>query len=50
MRKLRRFLQAVLFINFIVGLAEGMKAGNLAAILINGIVVLAIISAEKKEN
>lgn len=49
MRKLRRFLQVLLFINFIVGLAEGMRAGNLAAILINGIVVLAIVSKEKKE-
>ncbi|MCM1102040.1 MAG: hypothetical protein NC398_11720 [Acetatifactor muris] len=49
MRKIRRFLQAVLFINFMVGLHDGMKAGNLVAILVNGVIVLAIISAEEKD-
>lgn len=48
MRKIRRFLQALLFINFMVGLHEGMKAGNLALILVNGVVVITIIYAEKK--
>ncbi len=47
MRKIRRFLQAALFINFILGLHEGMKAGNLALILVNGILVLAIIAGEE---
>jgi hypothetical protein len=47
MRKIRRTLQALLFINFIVGLGNGMKAGNLVAILVNGIAVLAIIQAEE---
>lgn len=46
MRKIRRFLQAVLFINFMVGLGNGMKAGNLVSILINGVIVLAIIVSE----
>lgn len=49
MRKVRRVLQAVLFINFMVGLHDGMKAGNLAAVLVNGVIVLAVIAAEKKE-
>ena len=44
MRKIRRFLQALLFINFMVGLHDGMRAGNLAAGLVNG-----LIAAEKKE-
>ena len=48
MRKIRRFLQVLLFINFMVGLHDGMKTGNLVAILINGAIVLAIIFAEKK--
>lgn len=49
MKKIRRFLQAVLFINFMVGLHDGMRAGNLAAILVNGVIVLAIISAEERD-
>lgn len=49
MKKIRRFLQALLFINFMVGIHDGMRAGNLAAILINGIVVLAIIAGEDEE-
>lgn len=49
MKKIRRILTVLLFINFFGGMANGMKAGNLLAIVINGVVVLAIISAEKKE-
>ncbi len=49
MKKIRRFLQALLFINFMVGLHDGMRAGNLAAVLVNGVIVLAVIAAEKKE-
>lgn len=49
MRKIRRFLQTVLFINFMVGLGNGMRAGNLVSILVNGVLVLAIINTEKKE-
>lgn len=48
MRKIRRFLQVILFINFMIGLHEGMKAEILTLILVNGVVVLAIIYAEKK--
>ena len=39
----------VLFINFMVGLHDGMRAGNLAAILVNGVLVLAVIASEKEE-
>ena len=49
MKKLRRLLQSVLFINFMVGIYDGMKAKNLVAILINGVVVLALIAGEKEE-
>lgn len=49
MRKLRRFLQVVLFINFMVGLHDGMKIRNLAAVLVNGMIILAVIAAEEKE-
>ena len=49
MRKIRRLLQTLLFINFMVGLHDGMRAGNLAAVLINGMIVLVVIAAEKKE-
>ena len=49
MKKIRRFLQVVLFINFMVGLHDGMRAGNLAAILVNGVLVLAVIASEKEE-
>lgn len=49
MRKVRRFLQAVLFITFLVGIHDGMKAGNMAAILVNGVILLAIINTERKD-
>lgn len=49
MRKIRRFLQTLLFINFMVGLHDGMRAGNLVAILINGFLVLAVIAGEDEE-
>lgn len=48
MKKIRRILTALLFINFFGGMANGMKAGNLLAIVINGVVVLAIINAERE--
>lgn len=50
MRKVRRFLQALLYINFMVGLHDGMRAGNLAAVLVNGLIVLVVIVAERQEN
>jgi hypothetical protein len=49
MKKIRRILQVLLLINFIVGLGNGMKAGNLVAILVNGVAVLAVIRAEDEE-
>lgn len=49
MKKARRFLQALLFINFMVGLHDGMRAVNLVAILVNGAIVLVVISSEDNE-
>lgn len=49
MKKLRQFLQAVLFINFMVGIYDGMRVKNLVAVLINGVAVLALIAEEKEE-
>lgn len=49
MKKIRRFLQVLLFINFMVGLHDEMRAENLAAVLVNGVMVLAVIAAEKKD-
>lgn len=48
LRKIRRLLQALLFINFMLGLHDGMKIGNLVAVLLNGVAVLMVIAAEKK--
>lgn len=48
MRKIRRFLQAALFINFMVGLHDGMKVENLVLVLANGMLVLAVIMGERK--
>lgn len=49
MRKIGRFLQVLLFINFMVGLHDGMKAGNLVLILVNGVLVLAVIVGEERK-
>lgn len=49
MRKIRRLLQVMLFIEFMVGIHNGMKVENLEVILINGVLVLAVIVAERKE-
>lgn len=49
MRKIGRFLQVLLFINFMVGLHDGMKAGNLVLILVNGLLVLAVIAGEERK-
>ncbi len=47
-RKLRRFLQVMLFVNFMVGIYTGMKALNLVAVLSNGALVLALAFLELK--
>ncbi len=44
MRKIRRFLQVLLFINFMIGLRKGMGAENLVLILVNGIILLIVIA------
>ncbi len=48
MRKARRILTALLIVNFFCGMQAGMKAENLIAILINGVLVLAVIAREEK--
>ncbi|HBV82623.1 MAG TPA: hypothetical protein DEB74_07470 [Lachnospiraceae bacterium] len=48
MKKIRRFLQVLLFINFMIGLHDGMKTGNLIVVLINGTMVLVVVAAEKR--
>lgn len=48
MRKIRKVLQVLLFINFMVGLHDGMKVGNLIAILVNGLIVLEVIVNERR--
>jgi hypothetical protein len=48
MRKVRRFLQVLLLINFMVGLHDGMRAENLAVVLVNGVIVLVLIATEMK--
>lgn len=49
MKKIRRFIQALLFANFMVSLHDGMRVENLAVVLVNGVIVLMIIAAEKKD-
>lgn len=49
MRKIRRFLQVLLFINFMVGLYDGMGAKNMVLILINGAAILAVMTAERRK-
>lgn len=46
MRKVRQFFQVILFITFMVGLHDGMKAGNLGVIILNALIVLALINSE----
>lgn len=50
MKKLRRFLTVLLLINFLWGMADGMKALNFWLVIINGVVVigLAVIELEAK--
>ena len=48
-KKLRRILQLVLVLNFMIGMAEGMGMANVIAVMANGTAVLALISVETKE-
>lgn len=47
MRRIKRFLQVLLFINFMAGLHDGMKIGNLVVILVNGIAVLVAVREDR---
>lgn len=46
MRKIRQFFQGLLFITFMVGLYDGMKAKDLGLVILNALIVLALISTE----
>ncbi len=48
MRKIRKFLTVLLFINFFVGMAQRMNPLNLGLVIINGILVIAIAVREKR--
>lgn len=48
MRKIRRFLTVLLFINFFVGMAQGMKLLNLGLVILNSILVIALAAGEKR--
>ena len=48
MRKIRRFLTVLLFINFFAGMAQGMKPLNLGMVIVNGILVIALADEEKR--
>jgi len=48
MRKIRRFLTVLLFINFFVGMAQGMNPLNLGLVIVNGVLVIALAAGEKR--
>lgn len=46
MKKIRRFLQVMLFINFMIGMEKGMKPANLILIIVNGLLLISIAAGE----
>lgn len=49
MRKIRRFLTALLFINFFVGIAQGMKIWNVTILIVNALLVIILAAREIKK-
>lgn len=49
MRKIRRAMQFLFLVVFLVGIGEGMTAKHLAAVIISGLAVVALASNENKE-
>lgn len=49
MRKIRRFLIVLLFINFFMGMAHGMKVWELALVIVNGQLVIALVARDIKK-
>lgn len=49
MKKLRRFLEALLAINFFLGLWAGMKIENLALVIINGLLIIVLTAKEIRD-
>lgn len=50
MKKRRRLLTALLIINFIIGMASGMKPLNLTVVILNGILVIVAAVLEIKRH
>lgn len=48
MKKIRRFLQILLFINFMIGVEQNMKPANLALIIANGALVIGLSIEEMR--
>lgn len=49
MRKIRRLLTVLLFINFFAGTAQGMKIWNVTLITVNALPVIVLAVREIKE-
>ncbi|MCM1246673.1 MAG: hypothetical protein NC293_13625 [Roseburia sp.] len=49
MRKIRRFLTVLLFINFFAGMAQGMKIWNVTLITVNALPVIVLAVKEIKK-
>lgn len=49
MRKIRRFLTVLLFINFFMGMAHGMKVWELVLVIANGLLVIMLAVKEIKK-
>ena len=49
MRKIRRAMQFLFLVVFLVGIGEGMTAKHLAAVIISGLAVVALASNENRK-
>lgn len=49
MKKLRRFLEVLLAINFFLGLRSGMKVENLALVILNGLLIIVLAVKEIRD-
>lgn len=50
MRKIRRFLTVLLFVNFFYGMKAGMEPLNFWLIMLNGIAVVGVALEEAEKN
>ena len=49
MRKIRRFLTVLLFINFFAGIVQGMKIWNVTILTVNALLVIILAAREIKK-